>query len=81
MQTFDHGESCSGAHTLENPFPIALESPFSLICYAVIAASTALWRNRDKTYLLFLIGFVSLYVRDAELSIKFNKLIEKTLLW
>ena len=58
MQTFLNGESCSGAYTLDCPFPFALESPFSFMFFTVIPPSTALWGKRDKTYLLFLNGFV-----------------------
>ena len=43
------------------PVLIALESPFGSIFFTVISPSTVLCEKRDKTYLLFLIGFVLLY--------------------
>ena len=43
------------------PVLIALESPFGTMFFNVISPSTALWGKIDKTYLLFLIGFVLLY--------------------
>lgn len=73
MQTFDHGESCSVAHTLENPFLIALESPFGFMFLTVFPPSTALWRKIDKTYLLFFIGFLPLYAVKNELSIQMSQ--------
>ena len=74
MQTFDHGESSSVAHTLEKiPFLIALESPFGLMFFTVIPPPTALWRKIDKTYLLFLNGFLSLYASKNKLSIQINE--------
>jgi hypothetical protein len=41
-----------------NPFQLALGSPFNLICNAAISPPAALWRYREKIYLLFFNGFV-----------------------
>ena len=50
------------------PVLIALESPFGPMFFTVISPSTALWRKIDMTYLLFLIGFVSLYAWKIKMS-------------
>ena len=42
----------------KNPFQLALGSPFNLICNAAIPPPAALWRYREKIYLLFFNGFV-----------------------
>lgn len=55
---------------IEFPVLIALESPFSPMFFTVIAPPTALWRKIDKTYLLFLIGFLLLYACSFKLSIQ-----------
>ena len=70
MQTFVHGESCSGAHTGKSfSFLIALGSPFNSVFLAVIPPATTLCKERDRIYLLFLIGlFDSMYKLIAIIS-------------
>ncbi len=62
MLTFCIGESSSVFRTqFIKTFQVALESPFSLMLSAAIPPHAALCETSDKTYLLFLIGYLNLY--------------------
>ena len=56
MPIFVFGGSYSVSHTRENPFPLALGSPFGTASSAAFPSSAALFEKTLNTYLLFLIG-------------------------
>lgn len=71
MQTFGYGGPYSVSHTPENPFPLALRSPFGFMFSAALSPSAALCGKRDTAYSLFLNGFAYHSTDFFSLSISF----------